>query len=338
MSKKSWPPKGHACENKFAMDVSVILCAHNPRADYLSRALDGLRAQTLPKDHWEFLLIDNASMEPLASAWNLSWHSNGRHVLEAELGLARARLRGMREASANLLIFVDDDNVLDPDYLSEAIRIEREWPMLGTWGAGSISPEFELQPPKSVMQYLPLLSLRDQKTVLWSNVRPVDATPIGAGLCVRRSVATTYIQAYQHSANRITDPRGKSLVGYGDYEISAIACNMGFGMGIFPELELIHLISKEHVSEDYFISMLEASRTSNFIFMRLLEATQTSNFMLHYRWIGWLPPSPFFSPRRMLSVIKSLITQRGFARRVYLSDLRAGMKARQIIGEYGHQD
>ncbi len=72
-------------------DVSVILCTHNPRADYLDRVLVGLRRQTLSFQHWELLLIDNASKESVADRFDIGWHPNGRHVREDELGLTEAR-------------------------------------------------------------------------------------------------------------------------------------------------------------------------------------------------------------------------------------------------------
>ena len=59
-------------------------------------------------------------MNKLADRFNISWHPNGRHVREDELGLTPARLRGVAEAVAELLVFVDDDNILDPDYLEQA--------------------------------------------------------------------------------------------------------------------------------------------------------------------------------------------------------------------------
>jgi glycosyltransferase involved in cell wall biosynthesis len=92
--------------------LSVIICTHNPRSDYLRRTLESLRAQTLPTKEWELLLVDNASSEPLASRWDLRWHDNALHVREEELGLTPARLRGIRQSRGRLLIFVDDeDNV-----------------------------------------------------------------------------------------------------------------------------------------------------------------------------------------------------------------------------------
>src|SRR5512132_4628719 len=103
--------------------LSVIICAHNPRKLYLERTLRALQAQSLEHSRWELLLIDNASESPLSRDWDLSWHPHARHVVERELGLSAARLRGMREANCELLVFVDDDNVLDAEYLSEAVQI-----------------------------------------------------------------------------------------------------------------------------------------------------------------------------------------------------------------------
>src|SRR5271155_5863652 len=97
--------------------LSAIICAHNPREDYLRRVLDGLRAQTLPLEQWELLLIDNASGVSVADRFDLSWHPLGRHIREEELGLTPARLCGMKESKAEILVLVDDDTVLDPDYL-----------------------------------------------------------------------------------------------------------------------------------------------------------------------------------------------------------------------------
>src|ERR1700685_2968773 len=105
------------------LKISVIICTHNPRTDYLRRVLEALDKQTFPKEDWELLLIDNASKERLADVWNLSWHPIARHVRENELGLTAARLRGIAEARADILIFVDDDNVLRSDFLANTLEI-----------------------------------------------------------------------------------------------------------------------------------------------------------------------------------------------------------------------
>ena len=133
--------------------VSVIICSHNPREDYLRRVLDALKAQTLPAKDWELLLIDNASKEPLAKRVDLSWHPNARHIREDKVGLTHARLRGIAESKLDLLVFVDDDNVLRADYLQAALKINAAWPQLGAWG-GSCVPEFETEPSAEMRPWL----------------------------------------------------------------------------------------------------------------------------------------------------------------------------------------
>jgi hypothetical protein len=302
-----------------APELSVIICAHNPRAHYLAHTLEALRQQTLATDRWELLLVDNASVPPLAPSVDLAWHPLGRHVVENELGLSAARRRGMAEARADLMMFVDDDNVLAPDYLAQALRISAEWPQLGTFGSGAIVPEFEQEPQPHLRPLVPNLALREVAAPFWSNVFPcTDATPWGAGLCITRQAADAYSHDDRRPPLGISDRRGKSLLSGGDVEMSFAACEAGFGMGIFPQLRLTHLIPKERVSEAYL--------------MRLFEGILTSNYMLSYKWKGLRPQAPF-SPRGVLSLAKNALMRRGLARRMYFANLRALSEARRAIAE-----
>ena len=113
--------------------LAVVLCSHNPRAEHIRRALEGLEAQTLPRDRWELLLVDNASTESLRERFALDWHPGARHVRAPILGLTNARLRGLEETSlsSSVIVFVDDDNVLAPDYLEVCAAIGRDRPEIG---------------------------------------------------------------------------------------------------------------------------------------------------------------------------------------------------------------
>jgi glycosyltransferase involved in cell wall biosynthesis len=103
------------------LGISVIVCAHNPRPDYLRRTLDALPDQDLAIERWELTVVDNASEAPLARDWDLTWHPSGHHFHEVNLGLAFARRRGIAVSHAKILVFVHDDNVLAPNYLSTAL-------------------------------------------------------------------------------------------------------------------------------------------------------------------------------------------------------------------------
>jgi GT2 family glycosyltransferase len=305
-------------------EASVIICAHDPREDYFRRVMEALRHQSLSMAKWEFLLVDNASDVSLSSLWDISWHPNARHIREEELGVAIARRRGMREASADLLIFVDDDNVLTRNYLFDAVTIKGEWPFLGVWGSGAIIPEFETQPRRDVTELLPYLALRASSSPQWSNVFPcIAATPWGAGMCVRATVADAYCQFCQNSSIQIASRRGKKILMSGeDIEICYVACMLGCGMGIFPQLRLTHLIPKERVTTDYLL--------------KVYEGTSTSNLLLAYKQTGNIPQSPL-RPRGLLSALKTLLTRRGLYRgtycRMYLANIRAASQARSIIAE-----
>ena len=215
------------------LHASVIICTLDPRPDYIARVLDALRNQTLPFLEWELLVVDNGSRLPLVSSWDISWHPAARHILEPERGVAYARRRGIQEASADLIIFVDDDNVLDKEYLAEAIKIKQEWPFLGVWGSGSIRGEFEVEPQEKMRSWLPVRELQGGR---WSNLAgsllfgfsPEEGIPWGAGMCVRRDVADAYRRFFEQSSLKITG----RLKGE-DTEICFVSCRYGLGTGTF---------------------------------------------------------------------------------------------------------
>ncbi len=240
------------------MRLSVIICTHNPRYDYLRRTLDALKGQNLPNDQWELLLIDNASAEPLAGRFDLSWHPNARLTSEAELGLTAARLRGICEARGDLLVFVDDDNILEPDYFSTCVRYSDSLPWLGCFGAGIIEPVYEEYPATDLLPYVEMLALRNIEGNYWSNVPDDPWIPWGAGLVVRANVA----QAHHHrltqsETRRILGRKGSSLNSCEDDDFSWTACGMGYGKGITSELRIAHLISTNRIQIDYLLALAE---------------------------------------------------------------------------------
>lgn len=77
--------------------LAVVICTHNPCADYLGREIESLRQQTLSRSQRQLLVVDNASRLPVSALCDFSWHPQGKHIQENDLGLAAARMRGMNE-------------------------------------------------------------------------------------------------------------------------------------------------------------------------------------------------------------------------------------------------
>jgi glycosyltransferase involved in cell wall biosynthesis len=243
--------------------VSVIICTHNPRSEYLIRVLDALKHQSLSLNEWELLLIDNASQSILAESVELSWHPHYRHIREEALGLTHARLRGIAEAQANILVFVDDDNILDSDYLTNVLKIDKEYPCLGAWGCGQSIPEFEVPPPDWAEPYLPKLALKNLDKDKWSNIWPGETTPCGAGLVIRKEVGKKYAELLSHNPDRKKlDRTGNLLLGGGDLDLAATAVDIGLGTGQFVCLKLIHLIPASRLELNYLLNLVESGTYS----------------------------------------------------------------------------
>ena len=239
--------------------ISVITCTHNPRLDYLDKVLGALSCQSLPMEQWEFLLIDNASSKLLSAEIHLRWHPLARHIREDQLGLTYARLRGIYEAEAELLVFVDDDNVLEPNYLESAFQISKIWPSLGVWG-GQIKASFEDIAPDWSKPYWYLLGIRRFEKNSWSNLLHQQVTtPYGAGMVVRKAVARAYTDLVRHDPRRLNLGRkGDSLISCEDTDLAFTACDIGLGTGMFTSLELTHLIPVTRLQEEYLLKLCEA--------------------------------------------------------------------------------
>lgn len=249
-----------------APELSVLICTHNPRADYYNRVLAALRAQTLPRERWELLVIDNGSAVPVQA-------EGARVICEPQLGVTHARIRGIAESTAELIVFNDDDNLLAPDYLERALEIAQQWPMLGTWGGQAI-PEWEEAPADWTRGYWNWFGVRTFIERTWSNMPDSMAThPFGAGMCVRRQVAEAYQQALAADPRRRALGRtGKQLIGSEDADVCFTAADLGLGNGLFPELVLTHLIARHRVQEDYLLRLIEALTFSHSLLLHLRGA------------------------------------------------------------------
>ena len=230
--------------------ISLVLCAYNPRPDYLARALEGVRKQTLPRAQWEFLLIDNSSQPPLEGRVNLAGLPQARIVVEKQPGLSHARRRAFQEAKGELIVNLDDDAVLDPDYLETASALAFRYPFIGIFGS-QIRPIFEEPPIWPVEEYYG--ASRVVKEDIWSNDREhIPSTPWGVGSVVRETVAEVYVKKISN------DPRwgqlgrtAEKLLSCEDIEIAMTACDLGLGKGVMRDLRLTHLIPARRMTEDF---------------------------------------------------------------------------------------
>lgn len=297
--------------------ITVITCSHNPRADYLARVFGALKSQTISAADWHYLVIDSASADPLCARIDLSWHPQARCIREDTPGLTRARLRGIAESTGDLLIFVDDDNVVDPDFLRQAARIASERPDIGSW-SGATRPGFDEPAPEWTRRHWGNLVIREVPRDMWSNLPMLpDTMPCGAGLCVRRTVAECYRSLHENGKRAFAlDRNGNSLVSGGDNDLAACACDIGLGVGIFGALRLTHLIPANRLRESYLVSLAENIALSTVI----LRSFRTPSSAI----------APLSVKRRVADVLRSAIMS-SRERRVFKAVRRGERRAREML-------
>lgn len=244
--------------------LSVLLCTHQPHSQRFQRVLDALEKQSLDPALWELIVVDNASNPPLT----LPSGSRGKVVRESQLGIAAARVCAFRSSQGEIGVFVDDDNVLDPDYLENCLAISSQYPFLGCWGGQSI-PEYEVAPAPEMGPYLELLALRTVARISWSNRTefPIDnPVPFGAGMCVRREIMdyhTARVEAENWHLKLGRSPT--SMLPCEDTDLVFSGCDAGFGYGVFPQLILHHLIPAARTRPEYLLSVLESSSQAHYL-------------------------------------------------------------------------
>jgi len=281
--------------------ISVVLCTYNPRADFLERVIEGLKAQTLAQSAWELVVVDNNSTKPLSSTTgpqddrpparralrlgettfiDLSWHPEARIVVEMQQGLSHARRRGFEEAKGNLIVNLDDDAVLDPDYLEQAVKLAEQFPFIGAFGC-QLRPEFERPPEWPVGDYYGAQRIVAEN--MWSNDREqFSTTPVGVGSVVRRAVADAYV-ARMHSDPRwaLLGRTAYKLLSCEDIEIAMTACDLGLGKGVFRDLKLTHLIPAKRMTEDFLCRNAYGNGYSSVVhnFLRFGRITQSRGIL-----------------------------------------------------------
>jgi glycosyltransferase involved in cell wall biosynthesis len=173
------------------MLLSVAVCTWN-RADLLAATLEGLTRQgPLPDgDAWELVLVDNNSTDGTpAVAERFAGRLPLRYLREPEQGLSRARNRAAREARGELLVWTDDDVLVDPGWLAAYARAAREHADAAFFG-GPIEPHW-LRPPPPAWLAANLDALGTAFALRHLGpTRPITGpkeVPFGANMAIRRA-------------------------------------------------------------------------------------------------------------------------------------------------------
>ena len=101
--------------------VSVIIPTYN-RKGLLREALNSLARQTYPSDHFEIIVVDDGSTDGTAQIAAEAFPFALRYLWQSNQGDAEARNVGARQSQADFLVFLDDDILVEPGYLTHLLH------------------------------------------------------------------------------------------------------------------------------------------------------------------------------------------------------------------------
>jgi glycosyltransferase involved in cell wall biosynthesis len=100
--------------------VSVIVPTFN-RASMLRELLSSLAQQSYPLTAYEVIIIDDGSTDETRTVAAENWPFTLRYIWQTNEGDAGARNRAAQISQAEILVFLDDDILVEPDYIRSVV-------------------------------------------------------------------------------------------------------------------------------------------------------------------------------------------------------------------------
>ena len=135
--------------------ITVVIPTYN-RKEILRKCLAALFDQTLPKDDYEIVIVDDGSTDgtgEMVKAVAEDAPCGVRYFQQENRGPAAARNAGIRNAKGQIILFAGDDSIATPILLEEHADWHRRYPNpnMAVLGYDTWSPEIEVRP---FMQWL----------------------------------------------------------------------------------------------------------------------------------------------------------------------------------------
>ena len=229
--------------------LSLIIPTHN-RSERLIAALESVIRQDLPAADWECVVVSNNSTDDTVARFgDFAARYPGlnlRLVTEDGPGVSYARNRGIAETSAPLLVFIDDDERINPGILRAYADFFDAHPDAVVAG-GRIIAEYVTGRPAWLSKYteMPIANPMD----FGDAVRPFPAgrVPGGGNMAFRRSAALRY-GGFDPSLGRV----GRMLIGGEENDFFERLMRGGETCWYVPGAVMWHIIPPEKLTESYF--------------------------------------------------------------------------------------
>lgn len=192
----------------MAFKISVVIPTLNRRA-LLRACLDSLERQTLPRDAYEVIAVDDGSTDDTPEF--LRQYAPGyafRHVRREHGGLSAARNTGNREAGAELILCLDDDMIAGPGLLAEHVKAHDRHPGGLVQGALCIDASIRRTPFVEYQEKL-LEAIRRERAGAYIVLRGEDIS--GGNISIRKDILDA-VGGFNEDLKRMRNTDGELAV------------------------------------------------------------------------------------------------------------------------------
>lgn len=230
------------------LTVSICICTFN-RERLLRQTLSRVAAATVPDGiSLEVVVVDNNSSDGTARVIEEAGRSLPiRGVLEMTPGIAAARNAAVRAAGGEALLWLDDDVLIEQDWIERYVVALHANPGVSLFG-GPVRPHFEGTPPSWVIELLPEIGQAYALREFPPGRVDIDANhlPYGANFGTRRAIHDQL--GFDTALGRIGADGGCLSE---ESTFFAAALNMGFKGLWMPDCPVRHVITVERQSVKY---------------------------------------------------------------------------------------
>ena len=241
----------------IVVDYSIIICTYNPDERLLKRCLDAVAAFNIQDVRVETIIVDNNSDIPLSGLDYVSGFlentMNSSLIEVKQQGLNYARIGGLKAARGKWLVFFDDDNEPDANYIITLNDLDSAYPHVAAWGPGRVAVEFIEGVEAHLESYArEAFQERNEKDIVYSNQQSFQSCyPYGTGLCLRKYYFEMYAVLADAGHFSIVGRNGNQLSSGEDTQVIFFCLSKGMAAGVAPELKLSHLVPGKRTKFNY---------------------------------------------------------------------------------------
>jgi glycosyltransferase involved in cell wall biosynthesis len=250
------------------LSFSIVICTRN-RSAMLADVIASLRQQEYPPALYEILVVDNASTDDTRQETEHLQQFEGhpiRYIYEPRLGLSYARNTGAEQARGDIVVYIDDDAIATPGWLTWLAKgFELDPNIVGVGGGIELQWEGERPSwlPQELESYLACTAKLDNTMRVLDN----GVSLIGCNMAFLRSCFgkvggfSIYLGA------------GSSLTGFGEEdEFCQRLWRHGKRLAFVPEALVYHRVFPERMTRRYMLHRGRAQGLSDVVILQLTES------------------------------------------------------------------